>query len=117
MSKRKIDEAWRKPRIAKGTPFYKYSNIFTIGVIGISGLSWYMYQCWPESSKIQKGLREGKWEFSPEIKFHIDSMKVAQADPTYHELLIKMQKRAYEKEEAAKAKPWYVEILESKPEI
>ncbi|KAK9890292.1 hypothetical protein WA026_010395 [Henosepilachna vigintioctopunctata] len=116
MSKRYVDEKWRKPRVAVGTPFYRLSNYFALGVLAVSGACWYLYECWPGSQKITKDIADGKYDISPDFKYRLTSMRQFQKDPTYHNLIVKMQERAYEREETVREEPWYVKILTSTPD-
>ncbi|XP_045468238.1 uncharacterized protein LOC123676402 [Harmonia axyridis] len=113
MSKRSIDESLRKPRVISGTPLNRTINLISLGIFACSGICWYLYEMWPQSKKVHKSLLEGKFDDSPESKFRLQSMRYLLSDPQYHELVVKMQKRTYDKERASKnkEKPWYVKAF------
>ncbi|XP_044762998.1 uncharacterized protein LOC123319962 [Coccinella septempunctata] len=111
MSKRSIDESLRKPRTFAGTPMNKLINRISLGVFACAGLSWYIFEQWSQTKQLHKSLLEGKFDDSPETKYRLDSMKYFLTDPSYYELIVKLQKRTYERERGTKEKPWYVKYL------
>lgn len=44
MEDRRISEKYRKPRRAKGTPFYYQRNYWALGVIAFGSFSWYLFE-------------------------------------------------------------------------
>lgn len=40
----RTNEKYRKPRRTKGTPLFYQRNYWALGVVGIGGLAWYLFE-------------------------------------------------------------------------
>ncbi|KAG5900568.1 hypothetical protein JTB14_022875 [Gonioctena quinquepunctata] len=59
----RINEKYRKPRRAKGTPLFVLRNYYALGGLAFGGISWYLYELWPESQKLRRAQLEGKFDY------------------------------------------------------
>lgn len=69
------------------------------------------FRLWPQSQKFIQNYKDGKFDDSPETKYRLQSMKYLITNTEYFKLIVKLQQRAYEKEEGPKEKSWYVKYF------
>lgn len=116
MADRNINEAIRKPRKTKGTPFYKIRNIWAACVLAAGGFTWFLYELWPQTHKLKKDLKEGKLNDSPAVQHFFYSRELARLQPSLAGALSELDRRYAEKSEGPQVEPWYAKYFKQ-PEI
>lgn len=69
---------------------------------------------WPEAKKFKKKQLEGKFDFSPETKAYIETLRTGTEDPILEDVLAKIKKR---QEDKNSDELWFVKLTKSKPDI
>lgn len=78
------------------------------------------YSLWPETTKLKKNLKEGKFDDSQAVKDHFLRRQLA-VEPHYRSLLDGLKKREEQREDAlyydqTKPEPWWVKLTK-RPEV
>uniref|UniRef100_V5I7W0 Uncharacterized protein n=1 Tax=Anoplophora glabripennis TaxID=217634 RepID=V5I7W0_ANOGL len=116
----RINEKYRKPRKAKGTPFYVQRNYYAFGVILGSAALWYLYELWPVSRKIkQDQIDKEKFKIPEGLEIRVKHMQIGKLSGPTDELLAKAREREADKYDEDKSKPqsWLSRVFSSQPDI
>ena len=76
------------------------------------------FRLWPESQKLKKSFREGKFDTPPEIKTRFLEAKLSATQPGYWQLISQLKAREVAKEdelykEETRRQPWYSKYFTS----
>lgn len=129
---RRIDERIRKPRRAKGTPFFRERNYWASGVLALAGLSWFLmesvliivvdtyvieiivFRLTPAAKKIRANL--DKLDNSEEFELKKKQIQIALTNPIAEEILVKARERIAYKD-VPKEQGFFSKFFSSGPDL
>ncbi|XP_050525228.1 uncharacterized protein LOC126896466 [Daktulosphaira vitifoliae] len=87
-----------KPRQVRGTPAYKYRNIFVFGTLAFSGLSWLIYDLLPPTKKLKERIQNGMFDRTAEQEHRMELFR-RNLNPDQKDLMMKKAEIMYRKED------------------
>ncbi|KAJ8925308.1 hypothetical protein NQ315_009138 [Exocentrus adspersus] len=106
----RINEKYRKPRRAKGTPFFVQRNYYALGVLVFGAFSWYLYELSPASQKLKRlQLQEDKLKIPEGLAIKIKHHQAGLGGGPIEELLAKAREKEVQKLDNESEPPsWFI---------